>query len=142
MSSTDVPVWIIVWGCLLTAIGMIAGVLGIFSPTTFFNDFPIFSQWDEISYVTTGWGIRNLGMGVAMIIALALELPSAIGAVFAMRFVTELGDLVNTLFTGHGTMNSPKVLLAVIWIGLFLVPEALAARWGIAHALNDKNKDD
>lgn len=142
MSSTDVPVWIFVWGALLSAIGMIAGTIGIFSPTMFFSDFPDFSQWEEISYVTAGWGVRNIAMGVAMIIALALELPSAIGALFAMRFVTELGDLVNTLYTGHGSFNMPKILVAVVWIGVFLVPEALATRWGIYHALNDKDKYD
>lgn len=137
MSSTDVPVWIIVWGCLLTFIGMVAGALGIFAPIKFFNDFPDFDKWPEIAHVTNGWGIRNLGMGVAMIVALALESPGAIGAVFGMRFVTELGDLLNTLVSGHGTMNMNKILLTVVWVALFLVPEALATRWGIAHELDD-----
>lgn len=139
MQSTEVPKWVFFLGCLLVGIGMIAGSLGVFSPTVFFNDFPKFSQWDEISYVTTGWGIRNLGMGVAMIIALWLKLPGAIGAVFAMRFFTESGDLLNTLFTGHGSMNSPLVVLAAFWIVLFLIPEALAARWGITTALQMMN---
>lgn len=140
MSSIDVPKWVTLWGYLLTGIGGMAGALGLFSPTMFFSDFPIFSQWDEIGYVTTGWGIRNIAMATAMIVALTLELPSAIGAVFAMRFVTELGDLVNTLLTGHGTLGMNKFLLTVIWVGFFLVPEALAARWGLTLALNNKNK--
>ena len=137
-TSNEMPKWIFYFGCLLAVIGITAGLLGIFSPTTFFNDFPNFSQWGDISFVTTGWGIRNLGMGVAMILALWLKMPSAIGIVFAMRFFTELGDLLNSLFTGHGSMDLPLLLLAAGWIILFLVPEALAARWGITTALKSK----
>lgn len=139
-ASTELPKWVFFLGCLLSAVGMTAGMLGIFAPTVFFNDFPEFSQWDDIPYVTTGWGIRNLGMAVAMMIALWLNLPGAIGAVFSMRFFTEFGDLVNTLLTGHGSMDMPLFVLAVLWIALFLIPEALAARWGITTALSSKKK--
>lgn len=137
-TSNTMPKWIFIFGCLLAVIGITAGLLGIFAPTMFFNDFHNFSQWGEISFVTTGWGIRNLGMGVALIIALWLKLPSAIGAVFTMRFFTEAGDLLNTLFTGHGSMDLPLIALAAGWIILFLIPEALAARWGITTALKSK----
>lgn len=134
--STELPAWIFFFGCLLTLVGLGAGILGLVAPTAFFSDFPKFSQWGDISYVTTGWGIRNLGMALAMIIALWLKLPGAIGAVFSMRFLTESGDLLNTLFTGHGSMNAPLIMVAVLWIALFLIPEALAARWGLTTALN------
>ena len=129
------PKWIFFFGCLLVLIGGGAGLLGVVSPTMFFNDFPNFSGWSDISYVTTGWGIRNLAMAGAMIIALWLKLPAAIGAVFSMRFLTESGDLLNTLLTGHGSLGAPLIIVAVVWTVVFLIPEALAARWGITRAL-------
>lgn len=137
IESRDIPRWIIFFGVLLAAIGIISGLLGVIAPTLFFSDFPNFDQWNEISYVTTGWGIRNLGMGAAMIIALWLRMPSAIGAVFSMRFLTEAGDLINTLVTGHGSMGQSLIVVAVVWVLVFLVPEALAARWGIRAALRN-----
>lgn len=135
IASRDIPRWIFFFGLLLAAIGIISGLLGVIAPTMFFSDFPNFDQWNEISFVTTGWGIRNLAMGAAMIIALWLRMPSAIGAVFSMRFLTELGDLINTLITGHGSMGQSLFVVAAVWILVFLVPEALAARWGISNAL-------
>lgn len=133
--SDDLPKWIFYFGCLLILIGCGSGLLGLFSPITFFNDFPNFTGWNDISYVTTGWGIRNLAMGAAMILALWLRTPSAIGVIFSMRFLTESGDLLNTLATGHGGMGQSLGVVAVIWIVVFLIPEALAARWGLTRAL-------
>ena len=132
--SNGLPQWIFYFGCLLAIIGIVAGLLGVVTPIKFFNDFPDFTQWTEISYVTTGWGIRNLAMGAAMLLALWLRTPSTIGVVFSMRFLTELGDLLNTLATGHGSMGMPLGLVAAVWIVVFLLPEALAARWGIVNA--------
>ncbi len=131
--SDNLPKWIFYFGCFLATLGIVAGVLGIVSPTKFFSDFPNFTQWSEISYVTTGWGIRSLTMGVAMLFALWLRTPSAIGVVFSMRFLTEMGDLLNTLATGHGSMGAPLAILTVVWIVVFLIPEALAVRWGLTR---------
>ncbi len=133
-ASNGLPPWIVYFGCLLAIIGIVAGLFGVVTPTKFFNDFPNFTQWAEISYVTTAWGIRNLAMGAAMLLVLWLRTPSAIGVVFSMRFLTELGDLLNTLATGHGSMGMPLGLVAAVWIVVFLLPEALAARWGIVNA--------
>lgn len=134
MTETEkFPKWILVLGCILTIIGGGAGILGILSPTTFFSDFPQFTQWNEISYVTTGWGIRNIGMALAMILALWIKSPGVIAVVFSMRFVTETGDLLNALLSGHGTMGLPLIALALVWTILFLIPEALAARWGFKN---------
>lgn len=134
-TSDNLPSWIFYFGCFLATIGIVAGLLGVISPTKFFSDFPDFTQWAEISYVTTGWGIRSLAMGAVMIFALWLRLPSAIAVVFSMRFMTELGDLLNTLTSGHGSMGLPLALVAVVWIVVFLVPEALALRWGLTRAI-------
>lgn len=136
--ADDLPSWIFYFGCLLAVIGGGAGLLGVLSPTMFFSDFPNFSAWSDISYVTTGWGIRNLAMCGAMLLALWLKTPSAIGVIFSMRFLTESGDLLNTLFTGHGSMGASLGLVALIWIVVFLIPEALAARWGLTRALGSK----
>lgn len=132
------PKWIFYFGFLLAVIGGVAGLLGVISPTAFFSDFPGFAFWGDISYVTTGWGIRNLAMAAAMLLALWLKTPSAVGVIFSMRFLTEASDLLNTLATGHGSMGAPLVLVAVLWVCLFLIPEAMAARWGITRALCSK----
>lgn len=139
-SHDKLPKWIFYFGCLLALIGGGAGLLGVISPTTFFNDFPSFTGWTDISYVTTGWGIRNLAMCGALLLALWLKTPSAIGVVFTMRFLTESGDLLNTLTTGHGSMGAPLVMVALLWTVVFLIPEALAAWWGISRAIALKNE--
>lgn len=136
--SNSTPKWIVSFGCLLAAIGIGAGLMGVISPTSFFSDFDGFDRWHGIAYVTTGWGIRNLAMGAVMLTSLWLRMPGAIGVVFAMRFLTELGDLINTLFTGHGSMGFPLAGVAAVWTVVFLIPEALAARWGITRALADR----
>lgn len=136
--SDIMPKWIFFFGCLLAVIGGGAGVLGLVSPTAFFNDFPSFDNWADISYVTTGWGIRNLAMCAAMLLALWLKTPSVIGVVFSMRFLTESADLLNTLATGHGSMGASFVVVAALWIAFFLIPEALAARWGLTRAIANK----
>lgn len=137
-NSDNLPKWIFYFGCLLAVIGGVAGLLGVISPTKFFNDFPGFTAWADISYVTTGWGIRNLAMCAAMLLALRLKTPSAIGVVFSMRLLTETGDLLNTLATGHGSMGTSLGVVAALWIVVFLIPEALAAIWGITRALGLK----
>lgn len=134
-SSDKLPKWIFFFGCLLAVIGGGAGLLGVLSPTTFFSDFPAFTSWAEISYVTTGWGIRNLAMCGAMLLALWIKTPSAIGVIFSMRFLTEAGDLLNTLATGHGSMGASLSEVAALWVVVFLIPELLAARWGITRAI-------
>lgn len=134
-----IPLWIKLFGGLLVLIGGVSGMLGLFSPETFFNDFPTFQNWEEISYVTTGWGIRNIAMAIAMVVVLLMKVPKAIGAVFLMRFVTEGSDLINSLMTGHGTMGLPLSALAIGWIVLFLVPEAMAAFWGLSRSPIKKN---
>jgi len=53
--------------------------------------------------------------------------------------MTELGDLINTLFTGHGSMDMPLTALAAVWIVAFLIPEALAAQWGVRTAIATSN---
>lgn len=130
--SNSLPSWVFCYGCFLAILGIVAGLLGITSPTKFFSDFPNFTQWGEISYITASWGVRSLTMGVAMLIALWVKMPSAIGVVFSMRFLTEIGDLLNTLATGHGSMGLPLGVVAIVWVVVFLIPEALAVRWGLA----------
>lgn len=130
-TSNSVPSWIFYFGCFLATIGIVAGLLGVISPTKFFSDFPDFTQWAEIAYVTTGWGIRSLTMGLAMLLALWTKSPGAIGVIFSMRFLTETGDLLNTLTTGHGSMGMPLIIVAAVWVIVFLLPEALAVRWAI-----------
>jgi hypothetical protein len=132
-TKATLPRWIIVWGVLLAAVGAVAGLLGILSPTAFFNDLPAFDRWADIAFVTTGWGVRNLAMAAAMVLVLVLRTPALVAAVFTMRFITEGGDLLNTLATGHGGLGLPTLALVVVWVALFLVPEALAARWGFMH---------
>lgn len=131
MSKIPTPKWIKYFGAFLGTFGLVAGAIGIFNPVMFFNDFPAFTQWQDIAFITTGWGVRSLAAGVAMFIALRLGSPGAIAAVFGMRFITELGDLINTIATGHGTLGLPLTVLSVFWVLVFLLPEAKAAHWGI-----------
>ena len=134
MHSNQIPKWIVYFGTFLGAFGLVVGAIGIFNPVLFFNDFPAFTQWDDIAYITTGWGVRSFAAGVAMLIALKLGSPGGIAVVFCMRFVTELCDLINAVTTGHGTLGLSLAVLTAAWVVVFLLPEALAARWGFKAA--------
>ena len=133
-SKLIVPKWIIFFGAFLAIFGALTGLVGVFKPTLFFNDFPNFTQWNDISFITNSWGVRNLALAVGLGAAIWLRSAAAIGAVFAMRFVNEAGDLINILTSDHGSFGLPVAALAVGWILCFLVPEALAAKWGFSNA--------
>ena len=135
----DVPKWILIYGSLLVVIGIGSGLLGLIAPTKFFNDFPGFANWGEIDFVTNAWGIRNVAMAIAMILVLWLRSPSAIAVIFSMRFFTELGDLINSIVTGHGIMGPSLIIFTAVWILLCSVPEALAALWGFRTAKRAQN---
>ncbi len=130
--ENELPKWIFILGCFLVVFGGVSGVLGIVNPILFFNDFPSIESWRDVSFITNSWGIRNLAMAVALIIALWLKTPSVIVAVFSMRFFNELGDLINVLISGHGSFGVPLMFLLIGWVLFFLIPEALAVRWGFS----------
>ncbi|MEM9435631.1 MAG: hypothetical protein AAGA15_01210 [Pseudomonadota bacterium] len=140
MASPALPKWIFYYGCFLALIGFSTGFIGLFAPTLFFSDFPDFDQWEEIKFVTNTFGIRNFAMCAALVLALWLKLPAGIAVAFGMRSLTELGDTLNTVVTGHGANGLPIVALFLGGMALFVIPEALAARWGIRAALADKQK--
>lgn len=100
----------------------------------FFSDFPGFDRWDEITFVTNTFGIRNLALSSGMIVALWLRQPARIAVVLAMRCLVELGDILNTVVTGHGNYGSPLVVLIGFGLILFIIPEGLAALWGIRNS--------
>ena len=139
--KANMPKWIMIYGGLLVIVGLGSGMIGLLAPSEFFNDFPNFSEWAEISFVTNAWGIRNIAMAIAMIIALWLRTPTVIAAVFSMRFLTELGDLLNSIITGHGIMGSSLIVFIIVWILLCSVPEFLAARWGFKTAAKRKARE-
>ncbi|MEM6693406.1 MAG: hypothetical protein AAF626_01915 [Pseudomonadota bacterium] len=140
MAAPALPKWIFFYGCFLAVIGFATAMIGLFAPTMFFNDFPDFDQWEEISFVTNTFGIRNLAMCAALVTALWLRAPAAIAVAFGMRSLTELGDILNTVFTGHGTMGAPIPALLIGGFALFVIPEALAARWGMRATLADRHR--
>lgn len=140
MTPTEhkVPKWIMIYGSLLVLVGLGSGLLGIFAPTQFFNDFPNVTNWNDFDFVTNAWGIRNVAMAIAMIVVLWLRSPAAIAAVFSMRFLTELGDLLNSVVTGHGIVGSSLIIFIIVWILLCSIPEALAALWGFRAAAKER----
>ena len=130
-----IPKWIFFYGCVLAVISLGTGLIGLFAPTMFFSDFPDFDTWDEITFVTNTFGIRNLALSAGMVLALYLRQPAAIAIIFAIRCLVETGDILNTMVTGHGTNGLPVILLVVIGLALFIIPEALAAIWGVRKSI-------
>lgn len=129
-----IPRWIFFYGCLLATISLATGLIGLFAPTMFFSDFPGFDRWAEITFVTNTFGIRNLALSAGMILALVLRVPAGIAVIFSMRCLVELGDILNTLVTGHGDFGTPSVVLVLAGLALFIIPEGLAALWGVRNS--------
>lgn len=132
--SGVIPKWIFYYGCVLAVISLGTGLIGLFAPTMFFSDFPDFDQWDDITFVTNTFGIRNLALSAGMVLALYLRQPAAIAVIFGVRCLVESGDILNAVMTGHGTNGMPAIVVVSFGLALFIIPEALAAIWGIRHS--------
>ncbi len=117
------PRWIIWYAGFLTLLSMSTTLMGYFAPQYIFTNLGIdFANAQPVAYF---YAARNAGIFVLCLFGLFTRDSKILLSMFTLRFVVELLDLVATLKFDIGGYN--PVMLGVIWLVVFLIPEFWAA---------------
>lgn len=117
-----IPRWVLGYTAALTVVVAATAVGAYVSPSSLLGHLP-----DGAAPAVWFYGARNAGFTVALCYALWKRGPAALAAVLTGRFVVDLLDLLATLRFDLGRgMSAP--LLIVVWVALFLGPQAAALR--------------
>lgn len=88
IKAEGVPIAITIFGILMGLGGTIIGITALADPTSAVNFI------DGADDLATSWAGRNLGLGLAMLIAVALRQAGAYAAAFAGGVARELSDVM------------------------------------------------
>lgn len=111
--ANGVPSWITGLALLIGAFSVIAGIAIMADPT-------IMDIEDTV--VGRQWGGRNVGLGIALLVAVALREARAYIAGFAAGLFRDIGDLVGALDAG----DSPIVPIVFLVVGVAAIAGVLA----------------
>lgn len=104
-----IPVTVIVVLHLVAA--LLFGILALADPSLQFPDLVLN---DDGEFVSSLYANRNIGMAVALLVALLLRSPFALAGLLLARFVTDLADLVVALASGSGGVVPTLVFFLVL----------------------------
>lgn len=112
--TNGVPVWVTGLALFIGLFSTVAGLAIMVDPSLM-----------EIDDTVVGrqWGGRNIGLGVALLVAVALREPRAYLAGFAAGLFRDIGDLVGALEDGA----SPVVPIVVLVLGVVAIGAVLRA---------------
>lgn len=115
MKTAGIPVWITGVLGLTVLMGIGAGGMAMLG-----------NGMQE--FMGASWGGRNLGLGVAALLAILLKSPAAYIAVFCGAIGREIGDIIQ--LSRGDTPNWPVVILAVVLLAVWIygILRANAAR--------------
>lgn len=114
LSTHGVPKWVTGLAILIGAFSTLAGIAIMIDPTIMDID-------DTV--VGRQWGGRNIGLGVALLVAVALRDARAYLAGFAAGLFRDIGDFVGALDDGA----SPVVPIVVFVLGVAAIAGVLQA---------------
>lgn len=103
IKASGVPTWV-------TALAVVIGLFSMLAGTAIMLD-PTIMDIDD-SVVGRQWGGRNVGLGVALVVAVALRDARAYIAGFAAGLFRDIGDLFGAIDGGSSTIV-PIVFLVV-----------------------------
>ena len=112
--ANGVPTWVTAVALLIGAFSVVAGFAITVDPTIMGID-------DTV--VGRQWGGRNIGLGIALLVAVALRDARAYLAGFAAGLFRDIGDLVGALDDGA----SPVVPIVVLVLGAAAIGAVLRA---------------
>jgi hypothetical protein len=112
--TNGVPAWVTGLALLIGLFSTLAGLAIMIDPTIMDID-------DTV--VGRQWGGRNIGLGVALLVAVALRDARAYLAGFAAGLFRDIGDLVGAIDDGA----SPIVPVVVLVLGLAAIGAVLRA---------------
>lgn len=117
IKADGIPLVVTLFALLMGVGGTIIGIGALIDPTSAL-DFV-----DGADKMGTAWGGRNMGLGIASIVAVLLRKPAGYAAAFAGGICREFSDLVAGLSDG-GSLNIPFTVVLL----LELVALAIAVR--------------
>ena len=114
IGANGVPSWVTGLAILIGLFSTLAGLAIMADPTIM-----------DISDTVVGrqWGGRNIGLGIALLVAVALREARAYLAGFAAGLFRDIGDLVGSIDDGA----SPIVPIVVLVLGLTAIVGVLRA---------------
>lgn len=112
--ANGVPAWVVALAVLIGLFSTIAGLAIMADPTIMNID-------DTV--VGRQWGGRNIGLGIALLVAVALRDARAYLAAFAAGLFRDIGDLVGAIDDGA----SPIVPIVVFLLGTAAIGAVLRA---------------
>lgn len=107
IKADGVPIAITIFAILMGVGGTVIGIQALLDPTTAI-DFV-----EGADKMGTAWAGRNLGLGVAMLAAVALRSVGGHAVAFAGAIWREFSDVVAGLSDG-GSLNVPFAIILVI----------------------------
>lgn len=114
INANGVPTWVTGLAALIGLFSVVAGLAIMADPT-------IMDISDSV--VGRQWGGRNVGLGVALLVAVALRDARAYIAGFAAGLFRDVGDLVGALDDGA----SPIVPIVFLVVGLVAIGAVVKA---------------
>lgn len=112
--AKGVPTWV-------TGVALFIGVFSVLAGTAIMIDPSIMDIDDTV--VGRQWGGRNIGLGVALLVAVALRDARAYVAAFAAGLFRDVGDLVAAIDDGE----PPVVPVIVLAVGIAAIAAVLRA---------------
>lgn len=114
IKANGVPTWV-------TGIAALIGLFSIVAGFAIMAD-PTIMNIDD-SVVGRQWGGRNIGLGVALVVAVAMRDARAYIAAFAAGLFRDIGDLVGALDDGA----SPIVPIVFLVVGVAAIAAVIQA---------------
>lgn len=114
ITANGVPTWVTGLAVLIGLFSMLAGLAIMIDPSIMNID-------DTV--VGRQWGGRNIGLGVALVVAVALREARAYVAAFAAGLFRDIGDLVGAIDDGA----SPIVPIVFLVVGLVAIAGVVRA---------------
>lgn len=114
IKANGVPTWV-------TGLAALIGLFSVVAGTAIMAD-PTIMNIDD-SVVGRQWGGRNIGLGVALVVAVALRDARAYVAGFAAGLFRDIGDLVGALDDGA----SPVVPIVFLVVGAVAIAGVVRA---------------
>lgn len=126
MASTgSLSKWVIGYTAFLTLLSISTSLMGYLAPQYIFSGLDL--PFDAAQPITFFYATRNVGIAVLCIAGLLLMDAKLLLAMYMLRFVVELLDLIFTLQFSIGGFN--PIVLTLTWLLVFLLPELLIARY-------------
>jgi hypothetical protein len=122
--ANGIPLWITIVALLIGLLGTAIGIMALLDPTA------AFGYIDGADSIARTWAGRNAGLGVALLVAVALRNANGYAVAFAGSIMREISDILDILNGGVGTLAviGAFLLVDVICFGI----SVRAARRGLS----------